>query len=68
MRRMVEGLRLEFRVQGEDGVGRKPCLAAYIGEFVLTQWISPRGPLPVAGGEGRVVLSMNLSSAISAVT
>ena len=68
MRRMVKWLRLEFRVQGEDGEGKKPFLAAHIVEDVLTRRISSRGPLPVEGAEGRVVLSMNLSSAISAVT
>jgi len=64
---MVKGLRLEFRVQGEDGEGRKPFLAAHMVEDVLTRRISSRGPLPVEGGD-RVVLSMSLSSAISAGT
>jgi len=49
---MVKGFRLEFRVQGEGGEGMKLSLAAYIIQVLLTRWISSRGPLPVAGGEG----------------
>ena len=52
LRRMVQGLRLEFRVQGEDGEGRKPSLPAYIVEVALTRWISSRVPQPLVGGEG----------------